>query len=172
MPDKKIMAGGAVLFGAAFWFYIKPNYLESPPPPVYTEEQIAQAPRPTIFLGKAAPHSGADDPGVVFNLKSPTSSPNYVKVVLALEFGDPLHKYIGAVGAGVEAKNHVFAEELQPEMHKILDAITSTFGDKSIDDVSTTGGREKLKAEIVKAVNAQLHHEQVTTVYFSTFITQ
>ena len=172
MLDKKIMAGGAVLFGAAFWFYIKPNYLESPPPPVYTEEQIAQAPRPTIYLGKAAGEGGGEDPGIVFNLKAPPSSPNYVKVVLALEFGDPLHKYVGAVGAGLEAKNEHFAEELKPEMHKILDAITSTFGAKSIEEVSTTAGREKLKAEIVKAVNSQLHHEQVTTVYFSMFITQ
>jgi flagellar basal body-associated protein FliL len=172
MPDKKIMAGGAVLFGAAFWFYIKPNYLDSAPPVVYTEEQIAEAPRPTIYLGKAAGEKGGEDPGIVFNLKAPPNTPNYVKVVMALEFEDPLHKYIGAVGAGVEAKNVVFAEELKPEMHKILDAITSTFGAKSVDEVSTTAGREKLKAEIVKAVNAQLHHEQVTTVYFSTFITQ
>ena len=38
---------------AAFWFYIKPNYMDPKPPPVYTEEQIAEAPRPTVYLGKA-----------------------------------------------------------------------------------------------------------------------
>lgn len=172
MPDKKILAGGAVLLGAAFWFYIKPNYLESPPPPVYTEEQIADSPRPTIFLGKAAGEKAAEDPGIVYNLKAQSSSPNYVKVVMALEFEDPLHKYVGAAGAGVDAKNVAFAEELKPEMHKVLDAITSTFGAKSIDEVSTTAGREELKAEIIKAVNAELHHEKVITIYFSTFITQ
>ena len=172
MLDKKIIAGGVVLFGAAFWFYIKPHYLASSPPPALTEEQIAEAPRPTLFLGKASGEKATDDPGIIFNLKAPPTSPSYVKVVMALEFDDPKHKYIGVAGHAIAAKNAVFAEEIKPEMHKILDALTSIFGAKSIDEVSTTAGREKLKAEIVKGVNAQLHSETVTTVYFSVFITQ
>ncbi len=175
MPDKKILAGGAVLLAAAFWFYIKPNYLSSTPPPVFTEEQIAAAPRPTIFLGKAAGegHKAAgEDPGLVFNLKAPSSQPSYVKVVMALEFEDTHKKYVGVAQAAVEAKDVLFAHELKPEMHKILDAITSTFSSKTIDDVATPEGRDKLKADIVKAVNTGLHEEKVSRVYFSVFITQ
>lgn len=172
MLDKKILAGGAVLFGAAFWFYIKPTYLESPPPPVYTEEQIAAAPRPTIYLGKAAGKKAGEDPGIVFNLKAPVNAPNYVKVVMALEFEDPLRKYVGVAAGAKAKKNELFAEELKSEMPKLLDAITSTFGATTIDEVSTTAGREKLKAEIIKSANAKLYHEKVTTVYFATFITQ
>lgn len=172
MPDKKILAGAAVLLGAAFWFYIKPHYLSAAPPPPVTEEQIAEAARPTIFLGKAAGEKAGADPGLVFNLRAPTSQPNYVKVVMALEFEDPLHKYIGAAGPEVEAKDVAFAGQLKPEMHKILDAITSTFGSKTIDEVATPAGRDKLKADIVKAVNTELHKEKVSAVYFSVFITQ
>ena len=50
--DKKILAGGAVLFAAAFWFYIKPNYMDPRPAAVYTAEQIAEAPRPTVILDR------------------------------------------------------------------------------------------------------------------------
>ncbi len=50
--DKKVLAGGAVLFAAAFWFYIKPNYMDAKPPPVYTQEQIQSSPRPTVMLGR------------------------------------------------------------------------------------------------------------------------
>ncbi len=174
MPDKKVLAGGAVLIAAAFWFYIKPNYLDSPPPVPFTEEEIAQAARPTIFVGKAAGegHSGGEDPGIVLNLKSSGATQSYVKVVMALEFDDPDHEYVGAAPHAVVAKNLVFREELEPEMHKIMDAITTTFGSKTLDDVADAAGREKLKEDLIHAVNEHLHEEKVITVYFSQFITQ
>src|SRR4029079_13579993 len=68
MKDKRVWAGAAVLIAAAFWFYIKPHFFDSAPPPVYTDEQIAEAPRPTIILDEK-----------VFNLKAPANAPNYVK---------------------------------------------------------------------------------------------
>ena len=77
MKDKRVLAGVAVLLLAAFWFYIKPNYLDAkPPPPPPTEEQIAAAARPTVFLGKsnaAAGHGAAPAPveALVLNLKAP-----------------------------------------------------------------------------------------------------
>ncbi|MBI5948326.1 MAG: flagellar basal body-associated FliL family protein [Chloroflexi bacterium] len=161
MPDKKILAGGAVLFGAAFWFYIKPNYLESPPPPVYTEEQLAEAPRPTLTLEER-----------VINLKSPTTSPNYAKVTIAFEFADPDHKYIGAKGAGLEAKNEVFAEEMKPELHRIWDVVTNVMGKKTIEQVASSEGKEQLKTELIAALNKELHEEKVEGVFFVSFITQ
>ncbi|MCC6388613.1 MAG: flagellar basal body-associated FliL family protein [Dehalococcoidia bacterium] len=175
MPDKKIMAGGAVLAGAAFWFYVKPNYLDAKPPPVYTEEQIAEAPRPTVYLGKAIGEEakkGTAETGLVLNLKAPATAPAYAKVVIALEFEDPKHTYINLKGAAVDAANVVYTEELAPEMHKILDVVTTLFGSKTIDQVSTTEGREKLKDELRDAVNEELHHEKVEKVYFVTFVTQ
>lgn len=174
IKDPKILAGGAVLFGALFWFVIKPHFFApAPPPPVYTEEQIAAAPRPTVLLGKAVGEAKPTAPdGLILNLKAPASSPNYVKAIIALEFEDPDHKYIGAAGAGLAAKNAAFTEELQPEMHKVLDAVTTVFGSKTVDEVASTEGRDKLKAELIEAINKELHTEKVEAIYFETFITQ
>ena len=174
MPDKKIMAGGAVLAGAAFWFYIKPNYMDPKPPPVYTEEQIAEAPRPTVYLGKAVGEAAKanTEVGLVLNLKAPATAPAYAKVVIALEFEDPEHKYINLQGAAVDAANVIYTEELAPDMHKILDAVTTLFSSKTADQVSTTEGREKLKEELKDAINEELHHEKVEKVFFVTFVTQ
>jgi len=163
MNRKKLgIIGGAVLVvGALGWFYVKPNYVDAKPKPVYTEEQIAQAPRPTVTLEER-----------VLNLKAPATAPNYVKAVIALEFADPDHKWMGLKGEGLAGKNAAFAAELKPEMHRIWDVITTVVGARSVDQVATSEGRETLKAELVAAINHEMHSEKVETVYFVTFITQ
>jgi len=81
LKDKKVLAGGAVLFLAAFWFYIKPNYMDAKPAPPITQEQIAASPHPTVMLGKEvtlAAHAGNAPEGLVLNLKAPANTPRYV----------------------------------------------------------------------------------------------
>lgn len=161
MKDPKILAGGAVLVVAAFWFYIKPNYMDAKPAPVYTEEQLAEAPRPTVQLEER-----------VLNLRAPATSPSYVKLVAALEFEDPEHKWVGLKGESLVAKNEAFAAELEPELPRIWDVITGVVGSKTPEEVADTAGRDELKKEIVAALNETLHDRKVENVLFSTFITQ
>lgn len=175
--DKKILAGGAVLFVAAFWFYIKPNYMDPKPPPVYTAEQIANAPRPTLFIGKASAggHGGkatnAPD-GIVLNLKPSGTTQRYVKVIMALEFGPATPPWVGLTTDQIAAKNAEFAHHLEPEMHKILDAIANVIGSHTAEEVATVEGKEKLKEELIEAINHHLHGEKVEKIYFETFIVQ
>lgn len=161
MKDKKVLAGGAVLLLAAFWFYIKPTYFAAKPPPVYTEEQLAAAPRPTVQLEER-----------VLNLKAPATSPNYVKLVLALQFTDPKHTYLGLKGDALTLKNDAFKNEIKPELPRIWDAVTTILASKTVEQVSAVEGRDQLKAQIVEAINKDLHDLKVETVYFATFITQ
>ena len=162
MPDKKILAGGAVLAGAAFWFYVKPTYLDAPAePPVYTEEELSAAPRPTVTLEER-----------VLNLKAPATSPHYVKVQIALEFADPEHKWLGLAGEALVHKNEEFTIEMEGELHRVWDVIATVVGDKAPEDVSDSEGRDLLKEELRDAINHELHEQQVEGVYFVTFITQ
>ncbi len=159
--NKKILIGGAVFFAAAFWFYIKPNYMDAKVPPVYTEAMIASAPRPTLVLEER-----------VLNLKAPASSPNYVKASIALEFEDPKHKYINLKGHAIALADEKFTEEMHSEMPKIWDIITLVVGSKPVDEIATTAGREALKEDLIEALNEELHHEKVEKIFFVTFITQ
>lgn len=174
MKDKKVLAGGALLLAAVFWFYIKPNYLDAKAVVPPSAAEIEAAPRPTLFIGKNPdPHAKDSSTGVVFNLKSTTSVPNYAKVIMAIEFEDPDHHFVGVTGAAaIIAANVHFAEELEPEKHKILDAVTGVFGSKTIDQVSSSEGKEKLKEELIAALNESLHSEKVEAIYFESFITQ
>lgn len=173
--DKKVLAGGAILFAAAFWFYIKPNYMDAAPPPVITQEQIQASPRPTVILGREVTlgHTSGNAPeGLVLNLKAPASSPNYVKTIIALEFGIPEKPWIGVSGDALTAKNIEFTHHLEHEMPKILDAVATVFGSHTADEVASVEGRDALKSELIEAINEHLHSDQVEAVYFEVFITQ
>jgi flagellar basal body-associated protein FliL len=161
LKNKFVLIGAALFLGAAFWFYVKPNYLDSKAAPVYTEEEIAAAPRPTLTL-----------PERVLNLAAPASSPNYVKASFALEFADPDHDYIGLEGEAVVKANEEFAIEKEPEMHRIWDVVTTVVGSRSIEQVSTTEGREALKTDLVAALNDELGEGAVEHIFLVTFITQ
>lgn len=162
MRDKKVMAGGALLLGAAgFWFVLKPEFVDQAPPPDYTEEEIAAAPKPTIEMEE-----------LVLNLRAPASDPAYVKIELAIEFADPNNHYVGLAPADVQSRNESFAGDLQPQMPRIRDAITAVVGDATPEEVSTPEGRNELKDELVSALNDRIDEERVTDVYFVTFITQ
>lgn len=175
--DKKVLAGGAVLFLAAFWFYIKPNYMDPKPAPVYTAEQIAAAPRPTVFIGKASggAHGGkatnAPD-GIVLNLKPSGTTQRYVKLIMALEFEAQTPPWVGLSVDQLAAKNAEFAHHLDPEMHKILDAIANVIGSHSAEEVATVEGKEALKKELIEAINHHLHEHKVEHIYFETLIVQ
>lgn len=162
LKDKKVLGGGAVLFGVLFWFVLKPMFFGPPPPPVhYTDKQIAEAPRPTLQLEER-----------VLNLKAPATNPNYVKTVLALEFEDPKYTYMGLKGEALTAQNLLLAADMKPDLPRIWDAITSVVGSKTVDQVSTTEGRDQLKAQLVEALNKQLNEQKVEAIFFVTFITQ
>ena len=173
--DKKVLAGGAVLIAAAFWFYIKPNYMDAKPAPVITQEQIDESPHPTVILGREVTleHKAGNAPeGLVLNLKAPASAPNYVKAIIALEFERPEDPWLGVEGDALTAKNIEFTHHLQHEMPKNLDAVAMVFGSHTADEVSSVEGKEKLKEELIEAINEHLPHEKVETIYFEVFITQ
>jgi len=161
MKELRILVPLAALFAAAFFFYIKPNYLDAKDPVVYTPEDMAAAPRPTLTLEER-----------VLNLNAPPAAPRYVKLSAALEFEDPNREWLGLEGEALASRNRAFAEELKPEVHRIWDVITAVVGSKTIDQVATPEGRDQLKVDLVNALNDQLHSRKVADIYFVTFITQ
>jgi flagellar basal body-associated protein FliL len=162
MKDPKILGGGAVLFAVLFWFVLKPMFFGGESiPPVYTDEQLSAAPRPTLILEER-----------VLNLKSDVEAPNYVKLILALEFEDPELHFMGLSGESLVKGNEVFAEEMSPSTPRIWDVVTFVIGGRTLEEVSDVEMREDLKEELIEAINEQLHEEQVENVYFVAFVTQ
>ncbi len=77
-----------------------------------------------------------------------------------------------AIAFEIDGKNTELETELKDRKPQINDTIITILSSKSIDDISSNQGREKLKAEIKKAVDSLLGYGKIERVYFTTFIMQ
>lgn len=68
------------------------------------------------------------------------------------------------------------SENLMPELDKknalVRDTIIQILSSKQIEEIATIDGKERLKDELVKAINRLLIDGQVKNVYFTNFVIQ
>ena len=76
------------------------------------------------------------------------------------------------VGLELDKEKGKTAEALKEQTPEIRDAILTSLSSESRDQVAPESGREKLKAQIKKNVNASLGEDDVKNVYFTNFVTQ
>ena len=76
------------------------------------------------------------------------------------------------VGLELDKAKGKAPEALKEDTPLIRDAVLSSLSSKTRDQLAVEAGREKLKAEIKKKVNAALGEEDVQGVYFTNFVTQ
>lgn len=72
----------------------------------------------------------------------------------------------------IDGKSTDLEQELKERKPQISDIVITMLSSKSIDEIASTGEREKLKAEIKKAVDSRLGYGKIEHVYFTTFIMQ
>ncbi len=113
--------------------------------------------------GKSAAEKPKPVPGPIMpldeflvNLSDP-SGDHFLKVTVALEL-DP--------------KTGKTPDTLKDRVAPIRDAVLTALCSRTRDQISPLAGREQLKADIRKDVNAALDEPDVRTVYFSDFVTQ
>jgi flagellar protein FliL len=104
---------------------------------------------------------GSTEIGLMFPLETFTvnllseSGRRYLKVEMNLEMG---------------------GEELSPELEEkkpvFRDIIIRILSSKSLEEISTIKGKEKLKEEIVNEINLRLKDGKVKNVYFTDFVVQ
>ncbi|WP_353662360.1 flagellar basal body-associated protein FliL [Hydrogenimonas sp. SS33] len=67
-------------------------------------------------------------------------------------------------------------EELTPELDKktpmIRDIIISILSSKTVEEITTAKGKEKLKEEIINQINKHLDDGEIRHVYFTEFVIQ
>lgn len=67
-------------------------------------------------------------------------------------------------------------KELSPELEKkkplFRDIIIRTLSSKSLEEISTNQGKEKLKQEIMEHMNPRLKDAKIKNVYFTDFVVQ
>ena len=142
-----IAVGGTALI-AAIAFVIVFKFIMAPP----KDEAAVEKTEVTndAYFGKLF---SFDEP-IIVNLAG-TKGQRYLKVSTKFEVTDD--KVI---------------EELKIRTPQILDLLISILSSKTIDDVSNTVGRNRLRREIIDKCNAELMSGKVINVYFTEFVIQ
>ena len=76
------------------------------------------------------------------------------------------------VGLELDKAKGKTAESLKEQTPEIRDAVLTALSSETRDQVAPESGRDKLKAQIKKNVNAALGEDDVQNVYFTNFVTQ
>jgi flagellar FliL protein len=175
-----LAAAVAVVLLAAGYFFVLPMMKGKPAQAVEDDD-----PTPVAAAKKK---KKAHEPGLIYpiservlNLTSTGGVPHYARIELALEFERPAdakpEKAAKAGGHGAAAPGAAppLDPALEPVSHRtaqIDDAIVRIVGAKTLDDMTSTDGREKLKQEIQEAVEALVSKPELTGVYIVRLIVQ
>ena len=109
----------------------------------------------------------------VFNLSTPLQEQRrYLKLQVAFEFEAEDVAFFLLAGEPLALQLEHFAEELGPKRPVIDDAVGTIVSGKSLEDVTTTAGREQLREELRAAVGAIVGEPPLINVYFTEFVTQ
>jgi len=72
----------------------------------------------------------------------------------------------------LEQENEEMTVELDTKVSLIRDIIISILSSKTVEEISTPKGKEKLKEQIVDQINKYLEDGEVKRVYFTNFVIQ
>lgn len=140
-----------VIGGVVAYFLLTDNPEENPEAPQKVEKKVEKPKKDAeaLEIGPIYPL----DPFTV-NLKS-SGATRYLKCTINLEIDSP---------------------ETQPELDKmkplIRDIIIRILSSKTVPEISTAKGKDKLKEEIKKNLNTKLATGEIRNVYFTAFVIQ
>lgn len=142
------IAAGVVVLGIAVLVLVK--FVFAPP-------QEKTVPAGETAQGEQKPFSVSlfsFDQAVIVNLAE-SNGQRYLKINLQLEMN---------------------AESLRPELEarkpQIMDLIISILSSKTLEDVTSTVGRNRLKRELIDRINAELVTGKIVNIYFTEFVIQ
>jgi len=81
------------------------------------------------------------------------------------------HRYL-VVKMNLEESHEGLTEELDQKLPLVRDIVISVLSSKTVDEISTSKGKEKLKQEILNQLNKYLESGEVRYIYFTEFMIQ
>ena len=155
-----------VLAGAGVGFLML--YGDAPEEPIESAEasQEAKADHPfalaqsEVAAGTAA--AGADKMlGAIFSLDA-----------FIVNVGDGDRDRYLKLKADLELTNDIVADEIKQRLPQIRDLIISLLGSKSFDDVRSMEGKDRLREEMLRRINALLVTGKARSIFFTEFVVQ
>jgi len=146
-----LLVGG----GTAFYFLKIKKKKKASPPMNATGNVTIQHPKPPPELEELS------KPGIFINIGS-----------FVVNLADTDVQRFVKVSVVVEVTNEKVQNEVQKYMPAIKDAIVDLLSSKYYKDIKTPEGRERLKIELLKRLNALIPGGGIKAVYFTSFVVQ
>ena len=182
-----VLIGGVLytLLAPATWWrpvYVRLEMDETPTPESYTEvapqnvaapqASMPQSPQQVSYIQSGQP-SGVMyelEPKVV-NLAEPGGL-RYLQASIVLELWPLAEDFYRLEGEERNLVADEFRETIDTWRPVIDDITTTILSSKAFDEISTVEGKQKLKEELMLAINDALGYQGVMNVYFTDFVVQ
>ncbi len=162
-----MLANPKIRMGVVGFLIVVVGYLFVLPKLQSSEEEPLEPPEfpnpgPTYTLGTK-----------VYNLlTTPAQQQRYLKLGVVFEFTAESVEFLLLEGEPLALELELFAEELGPKRPIIQDAVGAIVSSRTLGDVSSSGGRQTLKDELLAAVTAIVGEPELLNVYFTEFVFQ
>jgi flagellar FliL protein len=153
-----VVGGVTVLLALGFSFMMVNTLMKSQQPQAEAQSQAA---------GGSAVKSSKDDApkeelgtlykfekAIIVNLAE-TNAERYLKVDVVFELDSPK-----------------LTKEIDARLPQLLDLLINILSNKTLDDISTTSGRNLLRQEMIDKINAILMEGRLKNIYFTEFVVQ
>lgn len=169
---KMLAAGGGVLVllvtALAYFFVLGGSGATEEGAEGAEGDALSEQPAPVYVEGKLGPHITLPDR--VYTLVGPPETPRYAKLQIVLEFETSDPTWFEISGEALAERLQEFGEELPLAL--IEDAVTTAVSTKSVEEISSTAGKDSLREDIRSALAELIPEHQVRRVLFVSFITQ
>jgi flagellar basal body-associated protein FliL len=168
-----MIGGGALVLLALAYFLVLPKLQGAPA--AHAEEEEEEEEIHAKAPGLMYPISER-----VLNIAGAPGSPHYARIELAVEFKKPKgYKPPKAAGGGHGAPAKDAAPPLDPALEPVAhhqtqidDALVRIIGAKTVEEMTSTEGKEHFKKELLAAVNELVGKPAATHVYIVRLIVQ
>jgi flagellar basal body-associated protein FliL len=101
-----------------------------------------------------------------------TPGTRYIRLTVVLEFRPDAPVIAATATTDTADPNATLKAEIDARMPIMDDAVINLVATKTYDDLYTADGKEKLRQEIMDAINKRLPEFHVMSVYFTEFVVQ
>ncbi len=138
------------------------------------------APEEPIESAEASQEAKADHPFALAQSEVAAGTAGAAKILGAIFSLDAFIVNVGdgdrdrylKLKADLELTNDIVADEIEQRLPQIRDLIISLLGSKSFDDVRSIEGKDRLREEMLRRINALLVTGKARSIFFTEFVVQ
>lgn len=148
-----VVAFIAVILAVAGAFFLVKTISQSQNPPQQEQEEVREKTK-AVSGSKELGALYSFEKAIIVNLAA-TNAERYLKMEIVLEM-----------------ESEKMRKEMDMRLPQVQDLFIAISSTKTLEDISTTSGRNMLRQELIDKVNSLLHSGRIVNIYFTEFVVQ